>query len=59
MQPKWISFTTATRAELAAWYLDTVGYDPTEDNPAITDDELRTECHNLYIELDNDDGAVS
>lgn len=40
-----------SREALAAWYLQNVGYDPTVDEPSITDDVLREQC----IEMDDYD----
>lgn len=41
---KLTDFTGMSRAEMAAWYKDVVGYDPTENDPTVTDEQLRSDC---------------
>ena len=37
-------FVTMSLADLAVWYTLNVGYDPVEENPALTVEELRRTC---------------
>lgn len=37
-------FATMSLADLAVWYTLNVGYDPVEENPALTVEELRQKC---------------
>lgn len=39
-----IDFANATKEELAAWYLETIGYDPFEDCPSVTIEDVRQIC---------------
>lgn len=51
--------TTKTKAELAAEYLDKIGYDPFEDDPTMTVEEvaqLLAEYDELVQEHHGDDG---
>ncbi|KGC58644.1 hypothetical protein [Burkholderia pseudomallei] len=50
MEP--LNFAMATRAELVAWYEETVGYDPTKDDPALTTHDLRIRCEELRCEIE-------
>lgn len=43
-------FDCMTREQLAVWYVDSVGYDPTVDDPTITTEQLRKDCAELYTE---------
>lgn len=42
-------FITMDREDLAAWYQSTVGYDPTQDDPSITVEELREDCREIAL----------
>ena len=46
-----INVTTATREQLASWYLEEVGYDPIQDTPSMTTNELRILCNEMVSEL--------
>lgn len=47
-------FNNMTAAELSAWYVDVVGYDPLEEDPSMSLDEFRATCVE-FCERDNAD----
>lgn len=47
------AFNNMDRAELSDWYIETVGYDLGEENPAMSLEEYRVICAELY-ELHNE-----
>lgn len=42
-----VNFNDMTSAELNAWYEAEVGYRPQDDDPNMTDDELREMCRDF------------
>jgi len=41
-------FERMEAAELSAWYVEHVGYDLAEDDPAMTLDDFRLQCGEMY-----------
>lgn len=41
-------FHSMSRTELSAWYIENVGYDLGEDDPAMSLEEYRKICAELY-----------
>ncbi|MDU4254591.1 hypothetical protein [Pseudomonas sp.] len=44
-----VDFDTKTAAELSAWYVETVGYDPMEDDPSTEVEDMRGVCKELAL----------
>lgn len=44
-----IDFDSMDQTQLAAWYENTVGYNPLDDDPTITLEELRTNCKEMAL----------
>lgn len=44
-----IDFDSMDQAQLAAWYENTVGYNPVDDDPTITLEELRINCKEMAL----------
>lgn len=42
-------FAGMSRADMAAWYLENVGYDPTKDDFGLSDEQLRADCEEMYF----------
>lgn len=45
------AFATMDRAALSAWYVTNVGYNPTEDDPNLSDLQLRADCLEMHAML--------
>jgi len=43
-------FHAMTRAELSAWYVEHVGYDLGEDDPAMSLEDFRQQCGEMYAQ---------
>ncbi|CAN7782698.1 hypothetical protein LJR296_008131 [Cupriavidus necator] len=41
-------FLTMSQEQCVTWYVDNVGYDPVKDDPALTLDQLRRDCAEMY-----------
>jgi hypothetical protein len=44
--------TEMTRTELAAWYEAQVGYNPLQDDPKLSTEELLRDCQDYAAEAD-------
>lgn len=44
---EYVNFDDMTSAELNAWYEVEVGYRPQDDDPDMTDDDLREMCRDF------------
>lgn len=43
-----VDFERMEAAELSAWYVEHVGYDLAEDDPAMALDDFRLQCGEMY-----------